>query len=86
MDMETVVPGHGNLGTPETLKHLVDEAIEVLLEERVPVFSAALGAPDVALARREVTSVNFDFRRAGTNCFCGFDNFVDEPMFGASFG
>jgi len=37
---------------PAPFPDLIDEAIEVILEERVPVFSAALGAPDVALVRR----------------------------------
>ena len=37
---------------PAPFPDLVDEAIEVILEERVPVFSSALGSPDVALMRR----------------------------------
>lgn len=37
---------------PDPVPDLVDEAIEVVLDERVPVFSAALGSPDVATARR----------------------------------
>jgi nitronate monooxygenase len=37
---------------PDPVPDLVDDAIEVILDEHVPVFSAALGAPDVALARR----------------------------------
>jgi nitronate monooxygenase len=37
---------------PDPFPDLVDEAIEVILDERVPVFSAALGSPDVALIRR----------------------------------
>jgi nitronate monooxygenase len=39
-------------GRPDPVPDLVDEGIEVILEERVPVFSAALGAPDVAIIRR----------------------------------
>jgi len=37
---------------PDPVPDLVDDALSVVLDERVPVFSAALGAPDVALARR----------------------------------
>ncbi len=37
---------------PDPVPDLVDEAIEVILEERVPVLSSALGMPDVALVRR----------------------------------
>jgi nitronate monooxygenase len=37
---------------PDPVPDLVDEAIEVILDERVPVFSAALGSPDVAVIRR----------------------------------
>src|SRR5215831_16522656 len=39
-------------GRPDPAPDLVDEAIEVILEERVPVLSSALGIPDVALVRR----------------------------------
>ena len=39
-------------GRPDPVPDLVDEAIGVILEERVPVFSTALGMPDVALVRR----------------------------------
>jgi nitronate monooxygenase len=37
---------------PDPVPDLIDEAIEVVLDERVPVLSLALGLPDVALARR----------------------------------
>jgi nitronate monooxygenase len=37
---------------PDPFPDLIDEALEVVLEERVPVFSAALGAPDLPLVRR----------------------------------
>jgi nitronate monooxygenase len=37
---------------PDPAPDLVDEAIEVVLEERVPVFSSALGTPDVDVVRR----------------------------------
>jgi nitronate monooxygenase len=37
---------------PPAFPDLVDAALEVVLDERVPVFSAALGLPDVQLARR----------------------------------
>jgi nitronate monooxygenase len=39
-------------GRPDPVPDLVDDAIEVILDERVPVFSSALGTPDVAVARR----------------------------------
>src|SRR6266571_6514704 len=37
---------------PDPVPDLVDDAIGVILDERVPVFSAALGTPDVGLVRR----------------------------------
>ena len=37
---------------PDPVPDLVDDALSFILDERVPVFSAALGAPDLALARR----------------------------------
>lgn len=37
---------------PDPVPDLVDESIDVVIEERVPVFSSALGTPDVATARR----------------------------------
>jgi nitronate monooxygenase len=37
---------------PDPMPDLTEEAIDVILEERVPVFSAALGTPDVAIVRR----------------------------------
>jgi nitronate monooxygenase len=37
---------------PDPAPDLVDEAIEVILEERVPVFSSALGLADVDVVRR----------------------------------
>src|SRR5712691_10927031 len=37
---------------PDPVPDLVDDAIGVILDERVPVFSAALGTPDVAVIRR----------------------------------
>jgi nitronate monooxygenase len=37
---------------PDAFPDLVDEALEVILEERVPVFSTALGTPDLVLIRR----------------------------------
>lgn len=46
------------LGLPETLERpaptpdLIDEGLDVILDERVPVFSSALGLPDVTLGRR----------------------------------
>jgi nitronate monooxygenase len=40
------------VGRPDPVPDLVDDAIEVILDERVPVFSAALGTPDLAIVRR----------------------------------
>jgi nitronate monooxygenase len=37
---------------PDPFPDLVDDAIEVIVDERVPVFSTALGSPDVAVIRR----------------------------------
>lgn len=37
---------------PDPTPDFTDDGLEVILEERVPVFSAALGLPDVTLARR----------------------------------
>src|SRR5215510_12992459 len=37
---------------PDPVADLVDEAIEVILDERVPVFSSALGIADVSVVRR----------------------------------
>jgi nitronate monooxygenase len=37
---------------PDPVPDLVDDAIEVILEERVPVLSSALGLPDVDVIRR----------------------------------
>jgi nitronate monooxygenase len=43
---------HAQTERPDPVPDLVDEAIAVILEERVPVLSTALGMPDVATARR----------------------------------
>jgi nitronate monooxygenase len=37
---------------PDPVPDFVDAAIDVILDERVPVFSAALGTPDVTVVRR----------------------------------
>jgi nitronate monooxygenase len=42
----------GKTGRPSAFPDQVDDALAVVLEERVPVFSSALGIPDVPLARR----------------------------------
>src|SRR5436190_11750562 len=41
-----------NTERPDPVPDLVDEAIEVILDERVPVLSSALGLPDIDLVRR----------------------------------
>jgi nitronate monooxygenase len=71
---------------PDPFPDLIDDAVEVLLDERVPVFSAALGAPDVALVRRcfergiKVVAMVATVRDARTAAAAGVDVIVAQGI------
>jgi len=51
-----------SLATPPPAVDLVDTALEIMIEERIPVFSAGLGIPEPELVER--------FHRVGTKVVC----------------
>lgn len=50
------------LARPDAPTDLVDEALEIMIEEKIPVFSAGLGIPEPALVEQ--------FHRVGTKVVC----------------